>query len=84
MGLKSALNSPFDYYEKTTLYLENKDVKRPSLKAYLYNKSVKNDLDKKIIRFEISIRNIKNEDNTYEVTIKHLSLCSLQRLPTHC
>jgi len=79
MGLKSALNSPFDYYEKTTLYLENKDVKRPSLKAYLYD----NDLDKKIIRFEISIRNIKNEDNTYEVTIKHLSLCSLQRLPTH-
>jgi len=72
MGLKSALNSPFDYYEKTTLYLENKDVKRPSLKAYLYDKSVKNYLDEKIIRFEVSIRNIKNEDNTYEAITRHI------------
>jgi hypothetical protein len=72
MGLRSKPNSPFDYYEKTTLYLEDKSIKKPSLRACLYDKSVKNNLDKKIIRFEISIRNIKNEFNSYEDIIRHI------------
>lgn len=72
MGLKSKPNDPFNYYEDTTLYLEDKGAKKPSLKAYIYDKSVKNNLEEKIIRFEISIRNIKKECNTFESIIEHI------------
>ncbi len=74
MGMKSKLNNPFDYYEKTTLYVEDKSVKKPSLKAYIYDKSVKNNLDDSIIRFEISIRNITREHNTFEAVVKHIQM----------
>ncbi len=72
MGLKSKPNDPFNYYENTTLYLEDNSVEKPSLKAYIYDKSVKNGLDERIIRFEVSIRNIKTECNTFEATMEHL------------
>ncbi len=72
IGLKSKPNDPFNYYENTTLYLEDNSVKNPSLRACIYDKSVKNDLDERIIRFEISIRNIKNECNSYETIVRHI------------
>ena len=71
-GMKSKPNDPFNYYENTTLYLEDNSVEKPSLKAYIYDKSVKNNLDERIIRFEISIRNIKNEYISYETIVRHL------------
>lgn len=61
MGLRQSINSPFDYYEDTTLYVENKNIKKPSMKAYIYDKSIKENLDEKIIRFEISLRKFDNK-----------------------
>lgn len=72
VGMKSKPNDPHNYYENTTLYLEDDSVKSPSLKAYIYDKSVKNGLDERIIRFEISIRNIKKKYNTFELIMEHL------------
>jgi len=72
IGMKSKPNDPFNYYENTTLYLEDGSVKDPSLKAYIYDKSVKNNLDDRIIRFEISIRKIKKEFNTFEAIMEHI------------
>lgn len=72
MGLKSKPNDPFNYYENTTLYLEDNSVKKPSVKAYIYDKSIKNNLDERIIRFEVSIRNIKKECNTFELIMEHI------------
>lgn len=74
MGLKSDVNNPLNYFEETTLYVEDKNVKKPSLKAYIYDKSVKNNLDERILRFEISIRNIKKEHNTFEAVSKHIQI----------
>jgi len=72
-GLKSEVNNPFNYCENTTLYLENKDIKKPSLKAYIYDKPVKNNLKEPIIRFEISIRNIKSKHSDYQLILNHIN-----------
>ncbi len=71
-GLKSTTVNPFDYYEQTTLYVEDKSTQRPSLRAYIYDKSAKEDLEEKIFRFEISIRNIKSKLDTFEELFAHI------------
>ena len=71
-GMKSKPNDPLNYYENTSLYLEDDSVEKPSIRAYLYDKTYKHNLDEQIIRFEISIRNMKKEDNTFELIMEHL------------
>lgn len=73
IGQRTAINNPFNFFD-TTLYVEDQSISKPSQKAYLYNKSGKENISKKtIIRFEISIRNLKNVDNNYEAIIEHIN-----------
>lgn len=71
-GARKDINDPFNYFE-TTLYVENRSVSKPSVKAYLYDKSVKENLNNKIIRFEISIRNLKISNNDYVSMLAHIN-----------
>jgi len=72
-GMNRPLNDPFNYYENTTFYIENRDIKSPSLKTYIYDKSIKeNIIDTKILRFEVSVRNIGVNINTYESIIDYI------------
>ena len=73
MGTRTDINDPFKYYEKTTLYVEDTSVTKPSLKGYLYDKSSKEHLTQSIIRFEISIRDLKKSANNYEEIIAHIN-----------
>ena len=74
IGTKTNVNSPFNYFE-STLYIESDKVRKPSTKAYLYDKSVKENLDKDVIRFEVSIRNIKSCKNDFESVVNHIMKC---------
>jgi len=71
IGTKTNVNNPFNYFD-STLYVESDKVIKPSVKAYAYSKTVKENLDENIIRFEISIRNIKNADNDFESVVRHI------------
>ncbi|HQS67103.1 MAG TPA: hypothetical protein PLM93_07965 [Sulfuricurvum sp.] len=73
MGTRTDINDPFNYYEKTTLYVEDTNVAKPSLKGCLYDKSAKECLTQSIIRFEISIRDLKKSANNYEAIIEHIN-----------
>ena len=71
IGTTSNVNNPFNYFD-STLYVESDKVIKPSVRAYLYDKSVKENLDNNIIRFEVSIRNVKNADNDFESVVMHI------------
>lgn len=73
MGTRTDINDPFNYYEKTTLYVEDTSIAKPSLKGCLYDKSSKEHLSQNITRFEISIRDLKNAANNYEAIIEHIN-----------
>ncbi len=78
-GMRKALNNPFNYFEETTFYVEDKDTKKPLLKTYTYDKSIKENISNKIIRVEASVREIKYND--YDSLKTHLdTMLSYYRL----
>lgn len=78
-GMRKALNHPFKYCEDSTFYVEDKDTKKPLLKTYIYDKSIKENIKNKIIRVEASVREIKYND--YDSLKTHLdTMLSYYRL----
>lgn len=71
-GQGTAVNNSFNYFN-TTLYIKDKNISKPSQRAYLYIKSIKEHLDEYIIRFEISIRNLNKIENNYEAVLNHIN-----------
>ena len=69
-GMTQRLNSPFNIYKKTSFYIENKDIKDPSLKGIVYDKTKKekdkhhNIIAADIFRLEVGIQNLKRKDFT--------------------
>jgi len=72
VGTTTKVNNPFNYF-KSTLYVESDKVIKPSVKSYVYDKTIKEKIDEKIIRFEVSIRNVKKVDNDFESVLNHIS-----------
>lgn len=70
-GASTSINNPSNTFE-TTLYVGNKNVVKPSVIAYIYDKSIKENLNDKIFRFEISIRDFNKIENNFEAVINHI------------
>jgi len=87
IGKKTGINDPLNFYTPPlsicnprdkfgcTLYVESKDIAKPSVRSYLYDKAFKEGLPYQLFRFEICIAKMQKTNNDFENVVKHIKSC---------